>query len=315
MMKQKIMQLVVAIAVTLIFSTNVKAQVWCPEGATWYYASSGQLGEGYSKFTYINDTIINGITCKKLTSYYKVFGPVGLYERHNPPKFVYSDKGVVYQYNNYFSKAKNKFDTLYDIRAKIGDKWHLPQVDTLCPDSMYCMEVLNIGTKTINAFNLKWLYVKIGPISMGGETKFYVFDTITERLGLITDGYLHSCPGFTESDQHRLRCYSDNSFGSYSTGISKTCDYVTSIKELKQDKIDIGMYPNPANDKIAIKLYSPPKGTLELRVYDLTGRLVQSKTFTKDTEIETSSLEEGVYTYSLSIGGDYLKSGKISVMH
>jgi hypothetical protein len=150
---------------------------------------------------------------------------------------------------------------------------------------------------------------------MGGETKFYVFDTITERLGLITDGYLHSCPGFTESDQHRLRCYSDNSFGSYSTGISKTCDYVTSIKELKQDKIDIGMYPNPANDKIAIKLYSPPKGTLELRVYDLTGRLVQSKTFTKDTEIETSSLEEGVYTYSLSIGGDYLKSGKISVMH
>lgn len=314
MITKKIIRIGVVIATLLHFSAKMNAQEWCPAGATWYYTSNGDFGEGYTKFTYTNDTIIKGITCKKITHYYRAFGFAGVYEIFGPSKYAYSDNGVVYQYNN-STLGRSKFDTVYNINAKIGDKWHLPQVDTSCVDSMYRMEVLNIGTKTINGFNLKWLYVKIGAIEMGGP-KFYVFDTITERLGLVTDGFMHLCnPGFTESSQYELRCYSDNSFGSYSTGISKKCDYITAIKESKPDKIDIGLYPNPANNKISIQLYSNPAGMIELKLYDLTGRLVQSKSFNKDTDITTSLLDTGVYTYTCTMNGYYLKSGKITIIH
>ena len=320
MIQRKLLQLVVAIAVTLIFSTHTKAQVFCPPGATWYYTTDGQLSEGYTKFSYVSDTIIKSITCKKLTHYYKFRASFGVFEKEYSPLFVYSENGVTYQYqynDNHENVDSDKFDTIYNINAKIGDKWILPQTDTLCPDSMYRMEVLNTGTKTINGFNLKWLYVKIGAINMGGENSFYVFDTITEHVGLLNKSYeyLHRCPGMTESGEYRLRCYSDDVFGNYSTGISKGCDYITGIKESKRDKIYIGLYPNPANDKINIQLYSPQKGTIELRIYDVTGRLLQQTTFSKDIEITTGLLDAGVYTYTCTMNGEYLQSGKISVIH
>jgi len=317
MIKRKLTQFVVGIAATIILSNYAKAQVWCPSGATWYYSEHGEfdLWDGYSKYMYTNDTIINGITCKKLTHFYKVNGKSGLTQKYLDPEFVYSENGVTYQYNNGKHLGKIKFDTVFNINAKIGDKWRLPQVDTLCPDSMYCMKVINIGTKKINGFDLKWLYVKIGAIDMGG-TKFYVFDTITERLGLFVDGFLHRCnPGFTESSQYILRCYSDDSFGSYSTGISKTCDYVTGIIEAKRDKIELSFYPNPANEKWNVVFQSNFNNNINLKIYDLTGRLVRSVEFNRSTEIPMSDLTEGIYTFTCISVGNFINSGKLSVIH
>ncbi|HET6224840.1 MAG TPA: hypothetical protein VFF27_01080, partial [Bacteroidia bacterium] len=174
MIKRKVSSLFFAIVMIMFFSTYAKGQVWCPPGATWYYQTNAQLGSGYSKYTYVNDTVIKGITCKKLTGFLKIVGPVGSIQKNLAPEFVYSENGVAYQYNDGKYLGRNKFDTIFNINAKIGDKWRLPRVDTLCPDSMYNMKVLNIGTKTINGFNLKWLYVKIGAINMGGTLNFYV---------------------------------------------------------------------------------------------------------------------------------------------
>ena len=112
-------------------------------------------------------------------------------------------------------------------------------VDTACPDSMYYMRVLNKGTKLINGFNLKWIYTKSGPLSIGNHY-YYRYDTITERLSFLKENeYPHTCNNIAyETSRYKLRCYLDNSFGSYSTGISKTCDFITGVKETKRDKMD-----------------------------------------------------------------------------
>ncbi|HET6226272.1 MAG TPA: T9SS type A sorting domain-containing protein, partial [Bacteroidia bacterium] len=129
-------------------------------------------------------------------------------------------------------------------------------------------------------------------------------------------GFEHHCnPGFTESDQYDLRCYSDNSFGSYSTGISKTCDYVTGIATTELDKIELSFYPNPANDKVNVVFESNLKNNIELRIYDLTGRLVRSAEFNKNAEIPVADLENGIYTFTCTANGKYLQSGKLNVMH
>lgn len=316
MINQKITKLVVAIAAILIFPVYAKAQVWCPPGATWYYSDGGEFQQGYSKYTYVIDTVIKGINCKKLTHFYKVNGFLGVQQKYFKPEYVYSENGVSYLYNNSGWYGEEKFDTLYNINAKIGDKWHLPRVDTSCVDSMYVMKVLNTGTKTINGFNLKWLYVKKGPRQIQ-NTLYYDYDTITERVGFIVDYYLHYCNSgvVDESYQGTLRCYSDDSFGSYSTGVSMACDYITGIKESKANKVEVSLYPNPTNDKIHVQFYSPPNETITLRIYDFTGRLVQQATFSRDTEIPTNLLDIGVYTYLCTMNGSYIQSGKISVIH
>lgn len=109
-MKQKITLWVVAIVAALIFSANVKAQVWCPPGATWYYEERSMLGDGYSKYTYTNDTVIKGITCQKITSFFKIKGTIGVIQKDLPPLFTYTDNGTTYLYGK--MNGQDKFDTL-----------------------------------------------------------------------------------------------------------------------------------------------------------------------------------------------------------
>lgn len=311
MIKQKIKQLVFAIVATFIFSTYAKAQVWCPPGATWYYSDYAPFWyEGYVKFTYTNDTVIKGITCKKITNYYE-HRDVGkqLKKGYRTPYFTYAENGVTYIYDSIYG---NKFDTLFNINAKVGDKWRVPFADPTCKDSTLYMVVNKTGTKMLKGVSLKWICV--------GRGINWCSDTIVERFGyrydvLYYENYTkcHNTPN--EGADGKLRCYSDDSFGSYSTGESQTCDFVTSVKESKPDKVEFRLYPNPANDKIKIQLYSNVKGEIEFKLFDLTGRLVQQTVFSKDAEIPTSLLDTGVYTYTCTMNGAYLQSGKISVIH
>lgn len=41
-----------------------KSQIWCPPGATWFYGFQGSLCDGYLKFEYVNDTVVNAVNCK-----------------------------------------------------------------------------------------------------------------------------------------------------------------------------------------------------------------------------------------------------------
>jgi len=68
----------------------------------------------------------------------------------------------------------------------------------------------------------------------------------------------------------------------------------------------LALYPNPASDVLTCLLAVPEPGTVELQLYDLSGRLVLSKQFeaSEPTELEAQlnifSLASGVYTLRAS---------------
>lgn len=231
------------------------------------------------------------------------------------PYYTYSQNGVAYLYNNKF--GNNKFDTLFNINAQIGDKWRFPLIDTTCADSVYFMEVLNSGTKTLNGFSLKWLQVATGPFPYGG---FSTIDTISERFGYRYDDLFYSpCTGSPDEGNHGgLRCYSDDAFGFYSTNISSSCDYYyTGISYLQMDNGVLKIYPNPANDKINIGISLEQGQTGILMVYDLRGKLVLSEKLdiSNDlTEVCVVSLKSGLYIYKLTVNETIVNTGKLNVI-
>ena len=298
----------------LLKSERSFSQTWCPPGASWYYTDDGFYSEGYSKLTYSADTVINTITCKKITHYYKFYSKIiGFKDGYAMPYFTYAQNGTVYIYNNKY--GNNKFDTLFNINAQPGDRWRMPLVDTACADSLYYMKVLNTGTTNINGYNLKWLYLE-KKFPSGGV----VIDTIIDRLGYRYDDidYIECRGGSSEAAHGKLRCYSDNSFGVYSTGISNSCDLVTGVPELGLPATDFKIFPNPAHEKLNAVFHADQKSQIKLFIYDLSGKLLTSDTFNERTdqlEISTAALENGVYFCSWYINDNFITCNKLTVIH
>lgn len=294
---------------TFTFPLIAVAQNWSPTGATWYYSDESATMSGYSKLTYTHDTIINSLTCKIITHYAEGDGIFGHYAgfRFSSPYFTYEQNGVAYLYNN--KEGNNKFDTLFNINAQIGDKWRFPLVDTICADSTYFMKVLNTGTKTLNGFNLKWLYIKAGPFPYAGSGSFISgFDTITERLGPRYDDICYSsCYNSPDECAHGgLRCYSDDAFGVYSTGLTSPCDYLTGIAESQIGQGVLKIYPNPVTTELEIEFRDTH--TLQNIIIEIKNMLGQTvKTFDSrllancknKIEIDVSELSKGLYFVQL----------------
>lgn len=75
------------------------------------------------------------------------------------------------------------------------------------------------------------------------------------------------------------------------------------------------IYPNPANDKlsIAIQLESGQKG--QLKIYDVTGKLLISELINGNSAvIYTGSLSEGMYIYRMTVNDAEVKSGKLTII-
>jgi hypothetical protein len=299
-----------------------KAQTWCPAGATWYYSDVWPGVNGYSKYNYTTDTLINSVNCKKIAHYREGFSwSGGYYSNFVTPFYTYEQNGVAYLYNNLY--GNNTFDTLFDMNAQIGDKWRFPLIDTTCADSLYFIQVLNTGTKVINGFNLKWLYVKRGPFDPNydpnGPYLNYDFDTITERIGgcRYYDIFYSFCYGGTENDPQpcdKIRCYYDSTFGLYSTGISTSCDYyTTSVEEYELSNLNFSIYPNPATEQLNIVFSASTETVATLQIHDIVGRLIELVTIKagESYNYNTSSLPRSVYSVSLYIDDKLAENKKL----
>ncbi|MES2398086.1 MAG: T9SS type A sorting domain-containing protein [Bacteroidota bacterium] len=315
---KKLLKAISFIVLNIAFIVNANSQTWCPAGATWYYTDNSADISGYSKLTYVSDTLINSINCKKITSYHEGTGWQGPYSGYGLPFYTYEQNGVAYLYNNSF--GFNKFDTLFNINGQIGDKWRFPLVDTICSDSTYFMKVLNTGTKTLNGFNLKWLYVKAGPFPYAGSGSFiYGFDTITERFGPRYDDICYaSCYNSPDECAHGgLRCYSDDTFGVYSTVLTSSCDYLTGITESQIGQEIFKIYPNPTENEITVEYYGNIEQRLTLDLYNLIGERVGSYQLNKGnntTKIILSDYEAGIYFYKIISDDKIIREDKLIII-
>jgi hypothetical protein len=98
-------------------------------------------------------------------------------------------------------------------------------------------------------------------------------------------------------------------------GTTTTISNPVSVKDIESGNGAIKIYPNPANQSVSLRTDSENWQTIE--IYDLTGRLVESKELTAGkVTVDVSAYKEGLYIYTLKgTDLDRRHTGKITVAH
>lgn len=88
----------------------------------------------------------------------------------------------------------------------------------------------------------------------------------------------------------------------------------TGITEALMNDIEITAYPNPAIDVLSIKASSDDELLFEL--YAIDGKVLQTKTFSKTTEIRVADLASGLYLYTVKNKDQaIIKKASITIAH
>ncbi len=77
--------------------------------------------------------------------------------------------------------------------------------------------------------------------------------------------------------------------------------------------IRFSIYPNPVVDKLIVYHNIEDKSEIKLIVYDFMGKPVLEASL-KDNKVDISKLNQGIYTFSFFIDGNYNSSAKITVL-
>ena len=313
---RKLLKAISVILLCFVLGSTAHAQHWCLPGSTWYYEEGWPGVNGYQKYMYAGDTVVNNINCKKISTYFKQYQWAtsgNIYEGFGRSYYTYEQNGVTYLYNNFL--GENKFDTLFNFNAQIGDKWRVALVDTACVDSLYYMTVLDTGSQVINGMSLRWLKVKYGPIYYGGGYYFYTTFKIFERFGYkfdeVEDANCYG-EGVVDYVHSTFRCYSDSTFGLYSANVNIPCDYInTDVPELQQNALKATIYPSPFSSNLTIS--NPRYSIQEINIYNPTGLLNYTKNNidVHDSNIDLNFLENGIYFIKIKYDNEGVSLQKV----
>lgn len=264
---------------------------WAPVGAKWHYNFEEN---DFTTIESIGDTIIQNKNCTILK----------LNHTWDSLKIcTFNEDNKVW----YFKSGK--FYKLYDFAAKVGDTWQVVDIFNLCgADSLVNIIVDSIGTTLINGNLLKHIVVRFTTNERWG---FHCYGDvgfshkIIEHIGAL--GYMFP-RRFCALDYPYpcdLRCYSDEQFGLYETGIVDSCNYVKDDAVIISQDNSTFIYPNPTEKILNIELGSSKPGFIAT-LYNLFGEKVMKLKL--DEQIKTldlSELEEGYYILQIFKNKNY----------
>ncbi|MBC8486608.1 MAG: T9SS type A sorting domain-containing protein [Bacteroidetes bacterium] len=282
--------IMILVAVEILMCHQSISQEWAHEGAEWYYDYGIFYYVGYIKITYEGDTVINDQHCKILTKT-RITKDLTTYQYDTVflgNEYTWSDGDKVYIYRH------EQFYTLYDFAAQPGDWWIIPETYyTNSCDTIGRIQVDSISSIVINNSTLRVLYCSeyenshwsLGPkiIEKIGSVYSYMLPEVNTNCG-IADLF----------EGGALRCYSDNDFGLYSTGIASECDYIVSVEKDEVPEKSFEVIPNPSDNYITFisKLFIPDN----IEVFDIFGRSQKKINIKNERElIDISGLSKGVY--------------------
>ena len=283
------------------FHTIAQSDEWAPVGAKWWFTKESVSSLGYIKISYVGDTIIENISCKRFDKIHYFYNFQS--EKHDTTflghEFTYMDdnENKVYYYLN------NEFYILYDFNAQVGDVWDLT------PEGDYqgAVKVDSTGVMDINGESRKYLYVS--PVDSSCISFYPKNMKIIEKYGYM--GYMF--PELVDcvmdaTEGGKLRCYQDNTGDFFETGTEVSCDYTVSINDFHSD-ISVNIYPNPAKDQITIDVSKISSSNTHVQIYDMQGRTVFSKSFNEQViNINTVNYHSGMYMLDIRQANDVFKS-------
>ncbi len=281
--------------------TKAQTLEFAPVGAEWYYEYQSMITRGYVHISVESDTIIDGITCTKLTKvihgydYYN-----GLFERTIGNEYVIQVNDSVMIYHN------GAFHLLFNFGASVGDTWTLIGKHGICEQSYGTTHVVEVGTDTISDNVLKYVKVLDEQGSQWGYCNYMgpgmpPLDTIKiiERIGPVGSYLLPSqnCM-FDYSEGGSLRCYIDDDLGynNFSWNLVN-CGYIndqyqsTDENDIKQSLI---VFPNPCKNIIRVLLNNDIYNNVCL--YDMKGNIIyQNTNMGNNFDIDMSKYHKGLY--------------------
>jgi hypothetical protein len=310
-----------------------RAQNWCQPGATWHYKHyflGAYLGsfqgstfiDGVSDFQYVNDTVVNGVTCNHIRGTFR-----GIWNAYMQP-------ATVNNYRNYYTYQNNKviyvwsggsFDTIVNFNAAVGDKWRRNTLAGVC-NGRGTMTVIDTGRVTINNLSLKKIVTAYSNTYTTANGTFSVaaVDTIIER---IMSRVNFMFPMYCEINNPppvdnpviyngEFKCYGDNNFPLYKrAGVSK-CEYdAVGLRELSVNHIPVRLYPNPSTGSVILESeHFAQQDHYTVSILNALGQCIfqkEAEALNNQLRLSPEALSAGIYYLQISNKNGLLAAEKM----
>jgi len=164
---------------------------------------------------------------------------------------------------------------------KITDSITLPPIDTCVFDYNAPIDSFYIASVEISKSQMHFNWV----FKQDGNTFNFIADV---DINKINNGYYLM--------YLTIQCHEAKKKGILSNTFAAPYNITTlAVNEIKQNNLNISIYPNPANDKIFIETYNQ-KESLNLKIFTTTGQVVLTKKITNAVEqIDLSGFSAGIY--------------------
>jgi hypothetical protein len=283
------MRLPILLSLTL-FTVTLSAQSWSPPGATWTYGLQDEGITGYSRYSYVGDTLLNDTVGQRIDlETVVVVDP-------DPTPVVNTHAGaVITSYANdvvsVWDQLSERWDTLFWFTAQIGDFWQPPHYEGECGDAER-IEVEATGTLVEDGVTLRWLDLASDRGRIVERAGWYWNLEITPSC-LIVEGLAGE------------RCYTDGAV-SYSPPTWTTDCFAIGMGEEPSNE-RVVFYPNPGTDHFTAQV---PPGCDALLMRDALGRTVRQERLAGGTfVIDVTDLPSGAFAVHLLQGGRTMPGG------
>ena len=259
-----------------------KAQTheFAPVGAEWYYTRYYRegfdlTGITYDRFRSLRTVEISGWECKEI----ELFQNLDCHGEVNPYteiRYITQEGDQVYEVED------GQRYLLYDFGKGVGEWWYAPKYDD-----------------TITVINVNYITLYDGTVRKQLETQFsnldwYIYNII-EGIGMDYSlfPFDHTMVG-TPCVEGPLRCYSEDGLLLIQWGETE-CDYeVLGVYDEKEEP-SVQM-STLVDDLLHISFANTQSGVKQIRIVDMTGRMVFSQeTEDKTMDIDLSEKRSGIY--------------------
>jgi len=302
----------------LLISTLAHAQNsfrWADSAAVWHYTYNFS-GVGYSKYSYVVDTLVENKMCQKIIEQSQqriqtgpgIFAVQPIYA--GTTLYVYKSNDSVFTYRN------GNFYLAFKTNAILGEVWDLgvfyPSINSkhafVKVDSIFYNSYNGVNLRNIKIYSCDSLGNQIFSQPQGTPSSSWLpyvalfnNNIINEKFGPnvklsgINNALLDEW--MNEVIPSELLCFQSNSFSLYQAGISDCNNGIlTEINEIETTE-NIYLYPNPANDRI---YFSNSTLFKTLNIYNNIGQSQQTFINSNNSGIDISLLSKGFYTYTIT---------------
>ena len=301
----------------LIFNTELKAQNFPLEGATWYFGTNNPyaIDKVSEKWEYIEDSITSDRTYKVIRSTRKIVNP-GWYT---------TDTVVEQTENNYFYyqadqvwRLEDTLSPIADFSLNVGDSIYTPYHSTNSPlfPNIFesdCLEetqelffqkgvVTEVGIDTEDEIESRFYWLKFkNELGEWISRKFSERSIITEGFWHYNNEYQMDC-STTDGVNLLFLCYQDD-LSSDTICADEYLWFQTLNIEEEKDNTIISVFPNPASTHLNITL--PADNNANYIITDLQTRILQQGVLNSSNAIiDIASLPANVYFIQIEQNGE-----------